>query len=203
MKLCDRVGLCFLGRSCGRRWVPDDHPRKVVALATVLFTIEANLQHKGRLHLNPTSPNNLSLDTRAEAPGSCTATIADASHPPSNAMPKVKSYSAAWLSKNAPGHALFEPSSEASRSRALSEPYSSKKKSVAGPRRTIARRGTEVFVAVGREIRWGDLAYLKDEWTSRHSKGRSGSAPRIKREDSTQSVGSDIDLERAKGLRVS
>ncbi|CAM1502911.1 Fc.00g076870.m01.CDS01 [Cosmosporella sp. VM-42] len=115
-------------------------------------------------------------------------------------MPKVKSYSAAWLSKNAPGHGLFEPSPETSRPRGLSEPYGSKKLSVAGPRRTIARRGTEVFVAVGREIRWGDLAYLKDEWANRPAKGRSGGS-RIKREDSWSQV-EDLDVESASGLRT-
>lgn len=116
-------------------------------------------------------------------------------------MPKVKSYSAAWLSSNAPGHRLFEQSPEASKSRGLESTYASKKKHIPGPRRTIARRGTEVFVAVGREIRWGDLAYLKDEWANRHSKGRSSQGVRIKREDSTQSLDDD-NLENTAGLRV-
>lgn len=117
-------------------------------------------------------------------------------------MPRVKSYSAPWLSTNTPGHQLFEPSADTLRSRALSPAYSSKKKPIAGPRRTIARRGTEVFVAVGKEIRWGDVAYLKEDWASRPSKGRSGSTPRIKREDSTQSVRGDDDLDSALGWRV-
>lgn len=55
-------------------------------------------------------------------------------------------------------------------------------------------------MANGREIRWGDLAYLKDEWANKLSKGRSA---RLRREDSTKSVGSDVDLESAQGLRVS
>lgn len=116
-------------------------------------------------------------------------------------MPKVKSYSAPWLSSNAPGHGLFEPNPETSRSRAVETAYASKKKPVAGPRRTIARRGTEVFVAVGREIRWGDLAYLKDGWANRHAKGKTGQGTRIKREDSLHS---DVDaaLESAAGLRT-
>ncbi|KAI3581245.1 hypothetical protein IWW34DRAFT_618515 [Fusarium oxysporum f. sp. albedinis] len=116
-------------------------------------------------------------------------------------MPKVKSYSAAWLSSNAPGHRLFEPSSEASKSRSLESAYSSKKKTIPGPRRTIAHRGTEVFVAVGREIRWGDLAYLKDEWANRYSKRGSSQGIRIKREDSTQPF-DDESLESAAGLRT-
>ncbi|PCD40366.1 hypothetical protein QX201_008645 [Fusarium graminearum] len=116
-------------------------------------------------------------------------------------MPKVKSYSAAWLSSNAPGHRLFEQSPEAIKSRGLESNYSSKKKTTPGPRRTIARRGTEVFVAVGREIRWGDLAYFKDEWANRRSKSRSSQGVHIKREDSTQSL-EDDNLENAAGLRT-
>ncbi len=33
-----------------------------------------------------------------------------------------------------------------------------------GHRRTIARRGTEIFVVVDNEIRWSDLCMLKDVW---------------------------------------
>lgn len=117
-------------------------------------------------------------------------------------MPKIKSYSAPWLSSNnAPGHQLFEPSAEAVRSRALSS--ASRNQSPPGPRRTIARRGTEVFVAAGKEVRWADLAYLKDEWSTRQARGRTGSAGvRIKREESVQSIKSDGDLTGAAGLRT-
>lgn len=41
-----------------------------------------------------------------------------------------------------------------------------------GPRRTIARRGTEIFTAVGKEIRWADLVYLKEAWESKQPKER-------------------------------
>jgi nucleoporin NUP82 len=116
-------------------------------------------------------------------------------------MPKVKCYSAAWLSKNAPGNQLFEPSAESLRSRALSSP--SRKKQVPGPRRNIARRGTEAFVAVGKEIRWGDLVYLKEEWTDKQSRRRSSSSVRVKREDDTlQSIDTDI-TDTTAGWRVS
>lgn len=118
-------------------------------------------------------------------------------------MPKVKCYSAAWLSKNAPGHQLFEPSPEAARSRALTSPYASKKKAVQGPRRTIARRGTEVFVAVGKEIRWGDLAYIKEAWASTQTRDRRGSSARVKREDSNVNMDDIPDIEAVGGLRVS
>ncbi|TQS33339.1 hypothetical protein Golomagni_06321, partial [Golovinomyces magnicellulatus] len=109
---------------------------------------------------------------------------------------------ASWLSKNAPGHELFEPSQDAARARASSPSLSSKKKTLPGPRRTIARRGTEVFVAVGKEIRWADLAYLKDEWAnSQAAKGRQSSIMRIKREDSILSIENSTE-EGAPGLRT-
>ncbi|KAL6851100.1 hypothetical protein ACO1O0_008228 [Amphichorda felina] len=118
-------------------------------------------------------------------------------------MPKVKSYSAAWLSKNAPGHQLFEPSSDALRARALSPAAASKKEAAPGPRRTIANRGTQVFVANGREIRWGDLAYLKEQWSNGQGRGRGGSyGSRIKREDSTHSIQESVEFDNAAGMRT-
>lgn len=92
-------------------------------------------------------------------------------------MPKIKSFAPSWLNEPAPGHKLFEAVSDDSRG---SPSLGYGKKPKAGPRRTIARRGTEVFVAVGRQIRWGELAYLKESWEAKQ--GRSGSLGRIKRE---------------------
>lgn len=126
----------------------------------------------------------------------CRATRIDASSLADRvAMPKVKSYSAPWLANGGPGYQLFEPSPDTLRSRGLSPHYGAKKKGSGGPRRTIARRGTEVFVAMGREIRWGDLAYLKDEWIAGQARDR----PRGQREDSILSRAAD---EGAPGLRV-
>ncbi|ROW17539.1 hypothetical protein VPNG_00719 [Cytospora leucostoma] len=93
---------------------------------------------------------------------------------------RVKAYTPSWLSKPAPGHTLFAASADDLRSSAFS-PFSSKKTSRPGPRRTIARRGTEVFVAVGREIRWGDLVYLKESWIENTGSGH------IKKEESNGS----------------
>lgn len=93
---------------------------------------------------------------------------------------RVKAYTPSWLSKPAPGHTLFAASADDLKSSAFS-PFSSKKKSRPGPRRTIARRGTQVFVAVGREIRWGDLVYLKKSWIENTGSGH------IKKEESNGS----------------
>lgn len=91
-------------------------------------------------------------------------------------MPKIKSFAPGWLNLPAPGHKLFESTDDSKLPAALA--YSKKLKSP-GPRRTIARRGTEVFVAVGKQIRWGDLTRLKETWES-----RSGVGIRAQRPDS-------------------
>ncbi|XXH04782.1 nuclear cap binding complex subunit [Hypoxylon texense] len=91
-------------------------------------------------------------------------------------MPKIKSYTPAWLLPPTPGHDLFTPDpNDASL-------YTTKSFSKSVPRRTLARRGTEVFIAVGKEIRWADLVYLKERWEEKQAKARSGS--RVKREES-------------------
>ncbi|KAK4155210.1 hypothetical protein C8A00DRAFT_32009 [Chaetomidium leptoderma] len=101
-------------------------------------------------------------------------------------MPRIKSFAPSWLNEPSPGHKLFAQSSDDARISAAN-PYGKKPKP--GPRRTIARRGTEVFVAVGKQIRWGDLAYLKETWETKHA--RSGSGSRIKRESPEDSFAYD------------
>ncbi|MCJ1473037.1 hypothetical protein MMC13_001686 [Lambiella insularis] len=76
-------------------------------------------------------------------------------------MPKVLNYTPAWLSRPSPGFDLFsskhgKPSGKARRVAG--------KNSEVGHCRTIARRGTEVFVVVGNTIRWADLCILKDDY---------------------------------------
>ncbi|KAF2821866.1 hypothetical protein CC86DRAFT_358928 [Ophiobolus disseminans] len=70
-------------------------------------------------------------------------------------MPKVLSYTPEWLSRPSPGYHLFAP-------KHTSNGAAAKKKQDFGQRKTIATRGSEVFVAVGHEIRWADLVNLKD-----------------------------------------
>jgi nucleoporin NUP82 len=91
-------------------------------------------------------------------------------------MPKIKSFAPSWLNEPSPGHKLFEPSTDDVRIPAT--PYGKKPKP--GPRRTITHRGTEIFVAVGKQIRWGDLTYLKDSWETKQAHSSPGT--RIKRE---------------------
>lgn len=70
-------------------------------------------------------------------------------------MPKVLSYTPEWLSRPSPGYHLFAPKQSNGNSAAA-------KKKDFGPRKTIATRGSEIFVAVGHEIRWADLVNLKE-----------------------------------------
>ncbi|KAL1644016.1 hypothetical protein SLS61_009044 [Didymella pomorum] len=70
-------------------------------------------------------------------------------------MPKVLSYTPEWLSRPSPGYHLFAPKQSNGNGAAA-------RKKDFGPRKTIATRGSEVFVAVGHEIRWADLVNLKE-----------------------------------------
>jgi nucleoporin NUP82 len=118
-------------------------------------------------------------------------------------MPKVISYTPSWLSKPAAGYNLFVTTEEkgakapATSFKALSE--SIKRNAKPGPRRLIAHRGTEVFVAAGKEIRWADLVYLKENWEE--DQARKGNGHREHRNDGGD-AGSE-DGGSAQGYRVS
>lgn len=65
-------------------------------------------------------------------------------------MPRVISYTPEWLSRPKPAFNLFQ-----SKQPEIQQRFE-------GARRTVAHRGTEVFVAVGKELRWADLDILRD-----------------------------------------
>ena len=107
-------------------------------------------------------------------------------------MPKVISYTPPWLSRPEPGFHIFDgPQST------LSSPYREHRGSghlpkanvdrpYLGAKRTVARRGTEIFVAADNKIRWADLCMLKDDYTEKerarkqniHSQGSKKDAER-------------------------
>ncbi|KAF7891473.1 uncharacterized protein EAF02_001798 [Botrytis sinoallii] len=89
-------------------------------------------------------------------------------------MPQVLGYTPTWLSKPNPGHEIFtaKPTGIQTASGASYNP-NEKKTNKPGPKRTIARRGTEIFIAVGKEIRWADLVYLKETWENKQENQRS------------------------------
>ncbi|KAJ5171831.1 hypothetical protein N7492_004424 [Penicillium capsulatum] len=79
-------------------------------------------------------------------------------------MPKVTSYAPAWLSRPSPGASVFSRTT----ARNPAEDLRNGTKPAATPAtRTIAKRGIEIFTAVDNEIRWSDLARLKDQWQQR------------------------------------
>jgi len=90
-------------------------------------------------------------------------------------MPGVLKYTPAWLSRPSPGFDVFASKSPPK----LSTPEAKQKhEKPFGPQRTIARRGTEAFVAVGNELRWTDMVLLKERWDETQDKqnehGRDG-----------------------------
>ncbi|KAL2270418.1 hypothetical protein VTJ83DRAFT_2602 [Remersonia thermophila] len=111
-------------------------------------------------------------------------------------MPKIKSFAPSWLNEPSRGYKLFELPGDDVRP----PPSLYNKKSKPGPRRTIARRGTEVFVAVGKQIRWGDLALLRNFWEADQS-SRSASPERGKKETADGSPDFN-DLSTSDGYRV-
>ncbi len=118
--------------------------------------------------------------------------------------PTITEYTPAWLMKPNPGHGLFSAAPAKASSSVPNQWNGSNslntRSAKPGPRRTIARRGTEVFIAVGKEIRWADLVYLKDAYEDKQSKKTS----RIGKErDSRQSfAASQYEEDHAQGYRV-
>ncbi|KAJ5591574.1 uncharacterized protein N7459_001943 [Penicillium hispanicum] len=89
-------------------------------------------------------------------------------------MPQVNSYAPAWLCRPSPGASFF--TSALVKSPAQDLPNGTKKTAPSGPTRTTAKRGNEVFAVVDNEIRWSNLARLKDQWQqqARQKKGAVG-----------------------------
>ncbi len=81
-------------------------------------------------------------------------------------MPEVIGYTPPWLSRPSPGAGIFaDPSPQSPPSPSKRQgPSSPATPEYPGPKRLIAHRGTEVFAAVGNQIRWADLAKVKDRW---------------------------------------
>ena len=102
-------------------------------------------------------------------------------------MPKITSHTPAWLSRPSPGFDLFS-AQENTRSTEKSSDGTTTRSDFPGPRRTIARRGTEVFVVVGNTIRWADLSTYKEEWEQKDQerKGYSKSRNQLTNGDTTR-----------------
>jgi hypothetical protein len=70
-------------------------------------------------------------------------------------MPKILVRDPAWLARPTPGYQLFQQDSTSKSQQSHDARYE-------GPLRKIAHRGSEVFVAVGNELRWSELGLMKD-----------------------------------------
>lgn len=82
-------------------------------------------------------------------------------------MPKIISHTPLWLSRPSPGFHLFSPKRGTDRGSHQFANGSKNKRTRVGHVKTIARRGSEVFVAVDNEIRWSDLRMLERDWEHR------------------------------------
>lgn len=94
-------------------------------------------------------------------------------------MSKVLKRELAWLARDTPGFNVFQPTEAQLKTKAQET-----KVEYQSPSRRIARRGTEVFVAVGTEIRWSDLALMRDAGED-PSSGQQKSLDRVYRVSST------------------
>lgn len=90
-------------------------------------------------------------------------------------MPKVNSYAPAWLCRPSPGASLFTSASDKSPAQALEN--NTKAVTPHAANRTIAKRGNEVFAVIDNEIRWSDLARLKDQWQQEARQKKSSTGP--------------------------
>ena len=79
-------------------------------------------------------------------------------------MLKVNTYAPAWLCRPSPGADLFTSASTKGSAQDLQN--GKERVTTSASTRTIAQRGNEVFVVIDNEIRWSNLARLKDQWVS-------------------------------------
>ena len=70
-------------------------------------------------------------------------------------MPKILSRDPAWLATGTPGFNVFQPNKNATSTRVPETQHE-------GAQRKIAHRGTELFVAVGNELRWSEVGVVQD-----------------------------------------
>lgn len=98
-------------------------------------------------------------------------------------MPKVNSYAPAWLCRPSPGASLFTSNSLAIPAQDTLATH--KSATTSGANRTIAKRGNEVFAVIDNEIRWSNLARVKDQWQqqARQKKASAGQAKELAKDD--------------------
>ena len=102
-------------------------------------------------------------------------------------MPRILSYTPPWLSRPSPGFEAFRSSELESQTPPANG--STRQEARTGPKRTVARRGTEIFVVINNQIRWTDLRTLKEHWAEfrRRSSKRKEKGKRKNKEDGARS----------------
>ena len=105
-------------------------------------------------------------------------------------MPKILNYTPPWLARPSPGSKIFtsprghgSQASASLRTSQLGSPNGVKQnETYQGPRRLLAKRGTEVFTVVDNQIRWADLVRVKGDWEEQTNvqkeRGSGGAAQR-------------------------
>ena len=80
-------------------------------------------------------------------------------------MPKIVNRQPAWLSRKSPAFRLFDGVKSLKGNQDLQEPHGQLDNRGL---RTLAHRGSEVFIADGNTVRWADLASMKAAWESKY-----------------------------------
>ena len=105
-------------------------------------------------------------------------------------MPGVLKYTPAWLSRPSPGFEVFASKAPPKLSNTEAK---QKNEKPFGPQRTIARRGTEVFVAVGNELRWTDMVLLKERYDETQDKQNGQNGNEDDQDDQEDEMGNHND----------
>ena len=80
-------------------------------------------------------------------------------------MPKVIEHTPPWLARPSPASTVFAPETDTNgHINGAQSNGSPEMDSYMGPKKLVAHRGTEIFVAVGKHIRWSDLCMLKEDF---------------------------------------
>ncbi|KAL9098714.1 MAG: hypothetical protein Q9163_005673 [Psora crenata] len=101
-------------------------------------------------------------------------------------MPRVLSYTPTWLSRPSPGFQFFDTASQGQELNSGERTKTVVPTEYAGPNRVLARRNTEIFMVVGKHVRWADLPSLKDQW--QRLQETPSRAPKVKRKKSALEI---------------
>jgi hypothetical protein len=102
------------------------------------------------------------------------------------AMPTILNYTPPWLTRPSRGSKIFtdttshgsKPSTSFRASQSGSPNGITPNESHQGPRRLLAKRGTEIFAVVNNKIRWADLARVKSDWEDQAGAQSAQGSPR-------------------------